>query len=338
MRAALFVAAAWPSILLGHGGQPAQAVLLTPDTLGPTVSDTFMLEWLDAGPPPPLTGSALVSFYYAAEVPPTFPLGSIPPTLTGTAIVTGLLEESEPNELAWDVSSIPSGHYWLYSRVDDPPAEMSAQYIRISTVPLSILHPGEDLGPAVAITRPQSEFASGDETYNIEYQSYDTTGTARITFEAAAEIFGREPRWITVADNIRAQREGAIVWETIGLAEGDWVLRATITDCMGRTHRAYARYFVFLTHLDPIDAGTSDSGPYDAGSLEDWCASLDRMDAAPTDANTPDASVADAVAPPPPPSDGCGCRASTSAASPWLPLLALLLALRSRSARPSRKR
>src|SRR5687768_870029 len=87
-----------PRLADAHGGNPAQAVVLKPDALGPTVDDSFLVEWLDAGPPPPPTGSALVNLFYTRDIPITSPLGIIPQTLTGTAIVTGVLEESDPNQ------------------------------------------------------------------------------------------------------------------------------------------------------------------------------------------------------------------------------------------------
>src|SRR5688500_9578287 len=165
MRRELLVAviALAPRSAAAHGGNPAQAVVLTPMELGTPVSDSFVVEWLDAGPPPPITGSAFVNLFYTRDIPITYPLGIIPQTLTGTAIVTGLLEENDPNTITWDVSNVPSGHYWIWSRVDDPPAEMSAQYIRFSPTPLTVLHPGDEIGPAIALIKPQSEFSTSDK-------------------------------------------------------------------------------------------------------------------------------------------------------------------------------
>lgn len=319
-----------PSNARAHGGQPAQAAVLTPEILGSPVDDSFLIEWLDAGPPPPPTGSALVNLFYTDEIPPTFPLGSIPQTLTGTVIVSGILEEDAPNEYLWDVSQVPSGHYWIWSRVDDPPAEMSAQYIRFPPVPLTVLHPGDEIGPAVAITRPDSEFSTGDEDYDIEIQSWDPTGTARIRIEAAKEIFGQEPDWMVVADNVLARPSDTVTWNTASIPEGDWMLRATITDCEGRTYQAYARYYLFITHLDPVDAGPREAGPHDGGTLEEWCSQAHDAGVPPdVDAGggAKDGAQSDAVAPPPAPEEG-GCRCSGhhhQGTQGWGGLLFLLL-------------
>lgn len=339
-----------PSTARAHGGNPAQAVILTPERLGQPVDDSFLIEWLDAGAPPPPTGSALVNLFYTDQMPVTFPLGSIPETLTGTAIVSGILEEEEPNEYLWDVSQVPSGHYWLWARVDEPPEEMSAVYIRFPPVPLTVLHPGDELGPAVALVRPSSEFTVADEQFEIEYQSWDPTGTARIRIEAAPEVFGQEPEWTVVADNIPARPAGAFTWNTAPFPERDWILRATITDCEGRSHRAYGRYYVFVTHLDPVDAGTQEAGPYDGGTLEEWCTQpppdgglppadagglppADTGVAPPADARSSDGGLIIS------PEEGCGCSKQPvrSRGHLWGVLISLVffaLASRGRLSRP----
>ncbi len=340
MRRALLLVAltATPRLAFAHGGNPAQAVVVEPMHLGPTYSDTFLVKWLDAGPPPPVTGSAMVNLFYSSQIPHAFPLGIIPLTVTGTAIVRNLLEEIEPNELAWDVSNVPSGHYWIWSRVDDPPAEMSPQYIRYSPAPVTVLHPGDVIGPAIALLKPQSEFSTADEFYTIDYESWDPTGTARIRFEASPDAFRREPMWFVIADNIQAQPKATIGWNTSVLDEGDYMLRATITDCNGRSFVGHSRYFVFVAHLDVPDAGPFEIGaPPDGGSLEEWCSELPGDSGVLVEAGVT-ADVGSSV------NDGggmimpeesCGCRTTTDRSAPTFLWLALFFFLRRTSSKVS---
>jgi hypothetical protein len=331
---ALLLAGA-PRLAAAHGGNPAQAVLLEPAELGPTVDQSYLIEWIDAGPPPPPTGSAMVNVFYTTEIPYTYPLGIIPPTLTGTAIATGILEELEPSELTWEVSNVPSGHYWIWTRVDDPPVEMSPQYIRYSPAPLTVLHAGDEIGPAIALLDPSSEFSTADDFYTIDYSSWDSTGTARIRFEASPDAFRSEPNWFVIADNVSAQPRGVIGWNTSSLAEGDYMLRATITDCEGRTFVAHSRYFLFVAHIDPVDAGVPDGPQPDGGALEEWCSQLpDDSGVTPADAGLADGGSTpppDAGMPEPPTTDeGCGCTSAGEGRGSIAACLALLL-LRRRS-------
>jgi hypothetical protein len=333
MKGVLLLLLLLPRTAAAHGGNPAQAVVLTPEELGAPVADSFLIEWLDAGPPPPITGSAYVNLYYTRDIPYAFPLGIIPPTLTGTAIETGIQEELEPNMLTWDVSDVPSGHYWIWSRVDDPPAEMSAQYIRFSPTPLTVLHPGDEIGPAIALLKPQSEFSTADDFYTIDYQSWDPTGSARIRFEASPDAFRSEPMWFVIADNIAAQPKATIGWNTASLSEGDYMLRATITDCNGRSFVAHSRYFLFVAHIDPVDGGVPDGAQPDGGSIEEWCEQLpeDSGVAVPDSGPPPDSGVAtdSGVGPEPSEPDDCSCTtAKSESSSAALLFLALLLAQR----------
>ncbi len=341
----LLLIALTPRLAAAHGGNPAQAVVLEPGSIGPPVDDAFLIKWLDAGPPPPVTGTAYVSLYYTKDIPITFPLGIMAPTLTGTVILSGVPEDQGPDEFLWDVSNMPSGHYWIWSLVDDPPMEMSAQYVRFSPAPLTVLHGNDVIGPAMTILKPQSEFSTADEFYTVDYQSWDPTGTARIRFEASPDAFRMEPMWFVIADNIYAQPAGTIGWNTSVLEEGDYMLRATITDCDGRSFVTYSRYFLFVAHLDPPDAGPLEGGEEpDGGSLIEWCSQLpDDSGVLPSpEAGTRDTGVEpgiDAGAVVEPTEDpGCGCSTTATRGSPlWAGLLGALAFARRRRRRRSRR-
>jgi hypothetical protein len=329
-----------PRLAFAHGGNPAQAVVLEPTMLGPTVDDSYLVQWLDAGPPPPPTGSAMVNLYYTRDIPITFPLGIIPPTLTGTAIFNNMLEELDPNEYLWDTSNVPSGHYWIWSRVDDPPAEASPQYIRFSPAPLTILHPGDSIGPAITLLKPQSEFATSDEFYTLDYQTWDSTGKARIRFEASPDAFRTEPMWFVFADNVAAAPTGTVGFNTAVLDEGDYMFRATITDCEGRSFVAHSRYFLFVAHLDPPDAGPFEIGPSpDGGSIEEWCENVEPYDAGPAadaaDADSGNIPDVDGGTPPPPPDETCACtsahaRGDVSLMVLWVSIIFVLVSRKPR--------
>jgi MYXO-CTERM domain-containing protein len=110
----------------------------------------------------------------------------------------------------------------------------------------------------------------------------------------------------TIADDLPAVAAGTFVWNVADLSEGDWTLRATITDARGKSFSAYSRYFLLVTHLQrPVDGGVADSGTsHDAGEAHDA-----------------------GVTPPPLEGggdDGCRCVAGRSG-DQWIAALALLV-------------
>jgi hypothetical protein len=249
-----------------HAGGLAQAVLSNPRGVGDEVADdSFTFLWMDSDRPVP-TGTTTIDFFYTSENPPTFTAGEIPPTLTGTAIVRGLWEREATNQYTWDTSSVATGHYWIYSFVDDPPGEVgSVEVLTFSPGVVTIAHPGDPVPPAVIVTKPDSPFRWADAFFEIGYSAYDPDGTGRVRIEATRELDGSN--LTVIADDLPAVPDGTFFWETYALAEDDWLVRVTITDGRGLSFSAWSRYFVLVTHVarPTADAGVVDAAVPDAG-------------------------------------------------------------------------
>lgn len=323
-----------PRAASAHGGAPAVAPILDPQRIGTVVDRSYTFRWEDADSPSPF-GPATVNFYYTPAMPPTFGNRAIPMTLTGTVVVEDILEPDLENRYTWDTSEVPAGTYWIWSRVDEPPEETSPQIISWSPAPLTIAHPGDEPGPAVAFTNPQSPFAWADERFVIRFQAFDPDESAKIRIEASHGYRG--DGFFVVDERIPAGPEVEIFWNTRDLPEGDWMLRASIHDCRGQSFTAYGRFFVLVTHPGRTLPETIDAGPAPPPVEVDWCDEVrdagqraDAADAGPLDGGAPgrDAAVLDAGATdaglPLDPPEGCGCRGG---GDPRPAALLLLLAL-----------
>lgn len=303
MRAALLVALLWPRVAGAHGGNPAEARITAPDAVGIVADERFTVTWIDSDTPIP-TGTATVNLYFTDEAPPTFFLGAIPGALGGTPIAEGIREVDPANRFEWDTTGVPSGTYWIWSRVDEPPEPVpSPVYISLSPAPLHVRHPGDPLGPSIRITRPNTPISFSDREFELRWEAFAPNGPATVRLEAGTSLDGSD--FLVIAEGLAATSTGAFVWQTGDLAEGDWTIRAVITDEVG-SFTAYARYFLLITHFFPNrDAGAADSGGIDASAALD--AGLE---------------------PPPVEDEGCGC--TTAGAGPSWASWWLLLAWRRR--------
>lgn len=308
-RIVAITALLFPLKAFAHGGNPAEARVTAPADVGVVADESFHITWIDTDAPIP-TGTATVNLFYTERMPPTFFLGDIPDQLEGTPIVSGIPEPDTDNAYDWDIRSVPSGTYWIWSRVDEPPEPTpSPVYLSFSKGPLHVRHPGDPIGPSVRITRPNTEIAYSDEEYEIRYRAFDPNGTASVRLEAGTSVDGTD--FEIIADDLPATSTGAFVWDTRDLEEADWTLRAVITDDVD-TFTAYSPYFLLITHFIPgRDAGPA--GP-DAGAPRDAGAA----DGARDTKETPEGD------------DGCNCSSTDGPVNPagLLLLLPLLLAAR----------
>lgn len=260
-----------------HLGAPPLAVLNEPVGAGTIADESFTFHWFDSNRPV-ATGTATVNIYYTRDIPPTFSQGVIPPTLTGTAVVTGILETDRTDAFTWDTRGVPSGTYWLWSRVVDPPNEPNQiDIITFSPGVLTVRHGSDPLAPAIVITSPNSPFRWADAQFVIEYDAFDPDGTGRVKLEAATEADLSD--LFTIAEDLPASEAGQVIWDTSALPEADYTLRATITDARGRSFTAYARYYVLVTHITRPDAGSGDQGATLDGRTEPGDAGVSATDA-----------------------------------------------------------
>lgn len=304
-----------PRDAAAHGGQPTVAWVNDPVGVGNVVDESFTFTWADFDRSIP-TGTATVDFYYVTARPPTFAAGTIPEPLDGTPIVTGIFEKDLANSHTWDTRNVPAGSYLIWSRVNEPPSEVySPLIISYSPGVLTVAHPGDPVHPAVMVTTPDTPFRFADQSFEVRYAAFDPDGTGRVKLEAGTSLDGTG--FTTLAEDLPASADGAFTWDTSGLAEADWTIRATITDGRGYTFTHYGRYFLLVTHLGPRpDASVPDAAPSDGSII-------------------PAYDGGEEPTPPKAKAEGCRCRAEgrpTDGTAPW-PALLLLLAARRRRGR-----
>lgn len=284
-----------------HGSNPAVAWMKSPEGVGTVVDEAFTFGWADADTPIP-TGTATVDFYYSARRPPAFARGDLHPLLEGAPVVRGILEKDHTNTFTWDTSAIPSGSYFLWSMVVEPPEEfMAPQIISFSPGVLTVAHPGEPVHPALIITTPATEFSFADEAFTIGWSAFDPDGTGRVRIEVGTSSLGIDYQTL-VADAPAAQ--GELLWDTAQAPDGDWYIRGTITDGRGLSFTTYANYLLLVAH---------DVGAPDAGVL------LDAGTARPDGGVGPDAGVKLKA-----PKEGCRCGGGGEHGAGWLAALAVI--------------
>lgn len=268
MLAAVFVAHA---LFTGHGGFPPVATVLNPvstASLSATSTAGFTVRWLDTNQPI-ATGTATLDLYYTEHNPPTYRLGTVPETLTGTAIARGIREIDPADSVRWDLSAVPTGTYWIWSIMNEPPNELGFQQIfYFSPGTLTVVQPGDEEPPSIYITAPDTPFPYADTSFELRYDARDPHGTGRVKLEATNALDGSKLRLI--AEDLPAIRGGRYTWNTTAIEKGEWMIRATIEDARGRTRSVYARYFLLIEHFGDTDAGVrEDAGGGEACGCEE---------------------------------------------------------------------
>lgn len=318
-RIALSIAlalAATPAFAHPTGG-PAVAWPNDPYNAGTVADEEFTFTWVDSNfLNTSTTGTITIDWYYTQRMPATFQLGVTPSDLEGTPIVLGVPEEDRTDAYTWDTRNVPSGAYWIYSRVNDLPGETSLKIVAFSRAPLTIAHAQDAPHPHLAIVQPNSPFVIADEQFRVIFEAFDPAGDGRVKLEAMQNRDGSDA--ITIADNIPATETGTVTWDTRALEEGDWIVKGTITDGQNRTFTAYSRFLLRIEHLLPIDAGPRpDSGRLDSGLFYDGGVGAEEA----TD------------------TEGCSCNTQRSKSSAFgsIILLAAWMLVRTRSAGSARR-
>lgn len=259
------------SVLLGRvlpaSSHPAigapSAYPIEPSSVGTVVSSTFTLTWLDYDRPIP-TGTATIDWYYATQNPKTYLIGATPEDLEGELIVGGIAESDTANRHVWDVSNVPSGSYFVWSKVTEPPEENPLlQLYSFSQGVLTVHHAGDPVHPAVCFNKPDNPFTLVDEELPLVLEAFDPDGTGRLTLE----LFSRDTPEVMIpvfADRPSAPRIEEPL-DTRELEEGDYGMRLSLIDGRGLGFAAYSRWFFRVSHrLVEADAGTREAGS-DAG-------------------------------------------------------------------------
>ncbi len=263
-----------------HSGTkgPASAFPYTPLGIDNIVDKQFEVTWTDWDMPIS-TGTATVDLYFTDYIPEPVPFGETPLGLIGEPIVQGILEKDHTNAYLWDTSSVAAGNYWIWTRINEPPEDPPVPPAVVFSAGLvTVVHPGDEIPPVVMFTKPDDAFAWSNEAYEVRWRARDPDDSASIKLEAFPK--GKPEEAYLVAEGLTPDEKGRYSWDTLNLAEGDWVLKATIEDDRGQSFSSHARFTVLVTHLAPdagiatsSDAGTSDSGP--APDPKDGCSHSD---------------------------------------------------------------
>jgi len=237
-------------------GIPPVAWPETPRSVGEVVDEEFTLEWSDYDGPSP-TGTVTVNWFYTNRMPRTFQPGVIPDDLTGEVIVRGIDEADLTNRYVWNTSTVAPGSYFIWSLIDEPPEEMALlRVVAFARGVVTIAHSGDEIHPAVMISRPDSPYYLADDSFRIEYEAFDPDGTATVTLEVSSSTVGEN--FEIIADRLPAVPKGDFTWNTKELSEGDWTIRAKIVDQRGLSQLSYSRFFLRVQHnIENLDAGVN---------------------------------------------------------------------------------
>ena len=254
MKRVLFAALVLsPAAAAAHlAGVPTTAWLTAPDGVGVVADQSFTFGWTDYDDTA-TTENTLIDFFYTDSMPPTYRIGGQPRGLDGVAIVKSVRESDLANQHTWPTAEIPPGSYFLFSIAHDPPFEM----IAFSRGVVTVAHPGDPVQPAVIVTDPDGEADVAAGSYEIRWEAFDPDGSGTVRLEATDAPDGSGT--IVIADGLDPAL-GRYTWDTSKVRRGEWMVRATIEDARGLSHRAWGRYFVTV-----VEGGGGGGGSAGAG-------------------------------------------------------------------------
>ena len=242
-----------PTDALAHfGGLPSVALPTAPECAGVVVDESIVLPWFDRDTEEPEgIEPVLIDLHYTAEMPVTFYPWERPDMSGLQDLALDIPLADTENQVTWDTSEVPTGVYWILAIAVDRKFEVVA----IAPGPVTVAHPGDPVPPSVAIVQSDAAPDIADLTKVIEYCAHDPDGSATVRIEVTDQLDGTGLRLL--AEGLPASAEGTLQWDTSRELEGDWLIRATVTDERGLSASAWGRYFVRVFHerATPDDAG-----------------------------------------------------------------------------------
>jgi hypothetical protein len=273
-----------------HGPLPSKAPILEPSEPCAVFDQSVMIHWQDCDCHI-RTGTASIELHYVKDNTPTFIQGDRPPLLiqTSTTIMSGRKEYDLDNTFVWDTSHVPSGTYWIWSYVVDPPTEFGTiSEIMFTKYPIIINHPPDAISPAVSITDPDSPIKFADDHFTVKYTACDPDPSAKVKLEYTLSHDGTDLHLL--ADDLPPYRCGDVDWIPLCIRpEGCLTFKASISDSRGMSFSSWGVYFLLITHLAPPDAGCpfGEDGPPTPTAYEDKDCAV---------AGAPDAAISDTEA------------------------------------------
>jgi hypothetical protein len=187
---------------------------------------------------------ATIDFYYTAKNPPTYALGETPSGLEGTLIVRDVPVHDRENAYAWNTANVASGTYWIWSVINDPLSlEPDKKNFYFSPGVVTVVHQGDEIPPAVVFTPPDNPFRWPEtKQLDIGYRAYDPDLSGVVRIYASRSKGGVE--MTLISDDLPVGPNGHAIWEIEGLDEGEWTLKANVTDARGYSATDNIREFV----------------------------------------------------------------------------------------------
>ena len=237
------------------GGDKSIAQPLNPSVAGEVVDAEYTLAWVDSEETHFFI-PATIDWFYTATLPPAPAPDQWSEDLSGELIAEGVAQEDPTNALVWDTRDVPAGSYWTWSVTYDPPfAEIAA-----SRGVVTVAHDGDPIPPSVVITQPSSPNDVANIRYTIAFAAHDPDGTASVRLEATTSTGGEDLRLVADDLVLGVKGVGTYEWDTRGLEEGLWMIKATIVDARGMRFSAYAQDHLTIEHRLPVGAGSEPIG------------------------------------------------------------------------------
>ncbi|PKK91006.1 MAG: hypothetical protein CVV64_04335 [Candidatus Wallbacteria bacterium HGW-Wallbacteria-1] len=192
-------------------------ILHEPDGSNDVTKDTFRISWSDFD----ADSDATISLFMDSDAE----------GFNGVSIISGISENSEINYHDWNVSTIPSGPYWIYAVIDDG-----------LHIPRRIYSPGPvnvNGGPSITITSPDGIDDWVSDSLTITWQDSDPDSDASISLFYDTDNTGNDG--IPIASGISEDSTAdSHIWNTSLVPGGKYWIYATISDGLNPAVTAYS--------------------------------------------------------------------------------------------------
>ena len=222
----------------------APSISITAPAANTTVDSSYTISWTASD----TDSQATISLYYDTNNS----------GYDGT-LITGSLSEGIHNSYTWNTSSLSSGNYHIYAKIDDgvnPPAyDYGAGRITVNRV------------PSINITAPAVD-TTVDGAYTISWTASDPDDQASISLYYDTNNSGYDGTLIT--DSLVEGTDISHTWNTAAISEGDYYLYAVISDGLNEA-KAYSAHPLTIDHdhglaVDCSSASNNYGGIFNAPS------------------------------------------------------------------------
>lgn len=156
------------AVLNGKAAQPPTLAVTSPATAGETVDLLAFINWIDSDP----DSSASISLHYDIDAA----------GFDGTAITSGISEDSSENQYIWNTAAVPEGWYYIYGVISDGVNPAVKTYAPGS---FRVSHP-----PDITLKTPSSAGVVAFGSCTVSWTDQDSDDNATIRFFADSDRGG----------------------------------------------------------------------------------------------------------------------------------------------------